>query len=71
MPDDFRVIFTIYSTPEYHPIKIVCRLPEYETRVLMATPIKSVSVAVHRAGGMVMDSTPVALDFYEGGNVPK
>ena len=67
---EYRLSITVHSTPDYHPITIVCRLPEYQAKVLMATPVKSVGLAVQRAGGMIVDATPEALEFHEGGNVP-
>ena len=64
----YRVTFTIYSTPGYDPINITIGLPEREALILMATPVKSVSIAVAREHGMIVDKTPEPLDFNPGGN---
>lgn len=68
---EYRCIFTVHSTPEYAPIRIMCRLNEEQALILMATPVKSVGIAVQRAGGMVLDATPEALEFNDGGNKAK
>lgn len=68
----YRVKFTIYpAKPDYAPINILVSLPEREALILMATPVKSVGIAVQREGGMIVDRTPEALEFDSGGNVPK
>lgn len=73
MPNAFayRVIFTMHSGGPYPPISIAVKLSDAMAKILMATPIKTVHVAVHRAGGIVMDETPEPLEFHDGGNRPK
>ena len=63
----YRLNITIYSTPDYQPINLCVKLDEYQARVLMATPVKSVGLAVQRAGGMILDSTPEPLEFHTRG----
>ena len=65
----YRVNFTINSTKDYKPITISCRLDEYQARVLMATPVKSIGIAIQR-GGMI-DKMPEPVEFDDGGNKPK
>ena len=59
----YRVTFTIHSGGAYPPINIMVGLPEREALILMATPVKSVGIAVQREHGMIVDKTPEALDF--------
>ena len=72
MAEYYRVIFTIHpGNPEYAPINIGVLLPEYQARVLMATPVKKVGISVQRAHGIILDQTPEPILFDEGGNVPR
>ena len=68
---DYRVNFTINSTKDYKPITISVKLDEYQARVLMATPVKSIGISVQRAGGMIIDQMPEPVAFDEGGSKPK
>lgn len=63
MADAYRVKFTIYSIRGVPPVTIVVRLDEYQAKVLMKTPVKSVGVSLERSGGMVIDKIPEPVDF--------
>lgn len=71
--EKYRLLITFYpkDTKNYNPITLGIELPEYNARVLMATPLSSVGLAMERAGGIILDQTAKPLDINLGGNVPR
>lgn len=43
---DYRLIITVNSDKDHPPVRITVGVPEELARLLMATPVKSVSLAV-------------------------
>lgn len=60
---DYRVIITVYSSSkEYPPINFAVQVSEALAKMLMATPVGKIGIAVERSGGIVLDKTRL-LDF--------
>jgi len=59
---DYRLIVTVISDQEHPPVNFALQVPDELALILMATPVKAVSLAVERAGGMVIDKSKL-LEF--------
>ena len=61
----YRLIVTVISDKEHPPITFAVEVPEALALIpliLMATPVKAVSLTVERAGGITLDKSKL-LDF--------
>lgn len=59
---DYRLTVTVYPPPEsmkagYHPVTFGVLLPESLARVLMATPVGNVGLAIESRPGILTDKS--------------
>ena len=59
---NYRLTVTVISDKEHPPINVYVEVPEELAYILMATPVKYVSLSVERAG-LVLDKTSELIDF--------
>lgn len=59
---EYRLAVTIHSDKEHRPISITVGVPESLALILMATPVKNISLSISQKGGLVIDNARL-LDF--------